>query len=221
MSIVQKYLNFLRFCNFWIFIFFCENIFTSCAEGSEEFEIIAFESNLESKNLEGIYNGRLLEFQSKFLLGPYNNDGFFFYAYQLNSHRYLKITFDLYIHDSWDGNYAFPDGPDLWLIKIDGQEVFRTTFSNDPSRMKQSYPGTFPDIYDPRTGSILILPGLCLQPDKPNGTTVYKFEIKVAHNLELARIEVSDLLTQPNSGNPLCDESWSVGNIKVSTIGLK
>ena len=43
-------------------------------------------------------------FRSK-LLGDFNNDGFTLHLENTGDHDYVFISFDLYIHGTWDGNF--------------------------------------------------------------------------------------------------------------------
>jgi hypothetical protein len=134
------------------------------------------------------------------------------------------VTVELWIHDSWDGN---PDngigGPDFWYMKVDGEEVMRTTFSNTPCEslycIRQSYPNDFFRQNLPKAGAIrTTLPGLCHLAGIPNNTTVYRVSRLVSHTSESVKITLGDELLQLNSPDPKCDESWSVGKIEVSTL---
>src|SRR5687768_17494907 len=49
----------------------------------------------------------------------------------LPAHDSIGVELDLFIINSWDGNAAGDDGPDLFIVRGDGREVIRTTFSNN------------------------------------------------------------------------------------------
>jgi hypothetical protein len=187
-------------------------------------ETLVYSNDFSKLDLANFENGRLFVFQRDTLLGNYHNEEVSVTVPNLPSHNIVKVTVELWTHDSWDGN---PDegisGPDYWYMVLDGQEIFRTTFSNSPCVstfcLRQSYPATFFRQNDPKTGAIRTnLPGLCLFSATPNYTTVYSFSKLIEHDTDSIKITLGDELRQTNSPNPKCDESWSVGKITVHTL---
>ncbi len=183
-----------------------------------------YSNDFSNSDLGNIENGRLLVFQNDTLLGNYFNEEVTLNLQSLPTHNIVKVTVELWIHDSWDGN---PDneigGPDFWYMKVDGEEVMRTTFSNTPCEstfcIRQSYPNDFFRQNFPKTGAIRTdLPGLCHLANQPNNTTVYRITKLVKHSGQSVGITLGDELLQLNSPNPKCDESWSVGKIEVATL---
>jgi hypothetical protein len=198
-------------------------IFSSCSDTLESEELI-YSNNFGLMDLRNFENGRLFIFDGDTLLGFYNNEEVSVTLYDLPSHNIVKLEVELYVHDSWDGN---PDdgigGPDYWYMKIDRQEVFRTTFSNTPCEstfcFRQSYPNDYFRQNDPKTGAIRTdLRGLCLFGAFQNYTTVYNVIRMVSHSADSVKITLGDELKQTNTPNPLCDESWSVGKIQLTTM---
>ena len=189
-----------------------------------ESQQIVYSNNFGQLDLRNFENGRLFIFQGDTLLGFYNNEEVSVTIPDLPGHNVLKIEVDLWIHDSWDGN---PDdgvnGPDFWFMKIDEEEVFRTTFSNTPCMptfcLRQSYPQDYFRQNDPKSGAVQTnLPGLCLFGAFQNYTTRYRISRMVSHNTGSVKITLGDELLQTNSPDPICDESWSVGKIEVTTM---
>lgn len=187
-------------------------------------ETLVYSNDFSKLDLANFENGRLFVFQRDTLLGNYHNEEVTVTVPNLPSHNIVKVTIELWTHDSWDGN---PDegisGPDFWYMVLDGQEVFRTTFSNSPCVstfcLRQSYPDIFFRQNDPKTGAIRTnLPGLCLFSATPNYTTIYSFSKLIEHDTDSIKITLGDELRQTNSPNPKCDESWSVGKITVHTL---
>lgn len=185
-------------------------------------EIIAYVSEFENGSLKGIEGGSLFPFESTNLLGTFNNSGFTLLLNDLPRHDLLTVRFDLYLHDSWDGNTTTPDGPDIWYMEVDGKKVIDASFSNNPCAstycLYQSFPEDFPSFNNPRTGSSAALPGLCHWADLPDGTAVYQITKTIAHSDSKASITFGDRLVQSNTDTPLCDESWSVGKIEVRAL---
>jgi len=198
-------------------------IFSSCSDTLEREEIV-YSNNFGLMDLRNFENGRLFIFDGDTLLGFYNNEEVSVTLYDLPGHNIVKLEVELYVHDSWDGN---PDdgigGPDYWYMKIDRQEVLRTTFSNTPCEstfcLKQSYPNDYFRQNNPKTGAIRTnLRGLCLFGAFQNYTTVYNVSRMVSHSADSVKITFGDELKQTNTPNPLCDESWSVGKIQLTTM---
>ena len=65
--------------------------------------------------------GGLSTFNNTTVLGDFNNDGFTLHLNNVGNHQYIFISFDLYIHGSWDGNFnGFDtnDKADKWNMEI-------------------------------------------------------------------------------------------------------
>src|SRR5690606_23756276 len=95
-------------------------------------ETEVYSNDFESSDLTGITNGILESYNNTMVLGRYNTGGFELSVSELPPHDLVQITFDLYIHDSWDGNEMIEDigGPDIWQMTVDGKLYINTTFSN-------------------------------------------------------------------------------------------
>ena len=159
------------------------------------------------------------------VLGAFHNDGFRLDLTDLPDHQYIQLNFRLFIHDSWDGNLAGPNGPDLWSVRISDNEknpnnrdaIFRTTFSNFTSIVRpQSFPNDFPYFNIPKTGSIESSTGICVNAADPTGTAIYDVERIFRHTDNTAYIFFSDELKQTNSEDPGCDESWSLDDLTIT-----
>jgi hypothetical protein len=76
------------------------------------------------------------------------------------NHEALKIEFDLYIHDSWDGNgynnENANNNPDRWKMTVNGNSEINTTFSNGNGQawrnFSQAYPGELGVAINPPSG---------------------------------------------------------------------
>ncbi|MEP0713399.1 MAG: hypothetical protein ABJC55_15895, partial [Algoriphagus sp.] len=139
----------------------------------------------------------------------------------------LKVTLDILIHDTWDGNTSDGvSGPDQWFFGVDNEEVFRTTFSNTPCEstycLYQSYPDTFSQTNRPKTGAVQTnMPGLCFFGTTPNYTSRYSISKIIEHKNSDVRIYMDSDLVAENSFDPKCDESWSLSGITVEALILK
>lgn len=190
--------------------------------------------NLESdyRNIDSVY---ISEFNGSRVLGPFNNSGFSVHWEGLPDHDYIRLTFDLYIHDTWEGNSnnsntGLPDH-DAWFIELDPhlklkaheKIYFETTFSNGPCDpgycFAQSYPNEFPFNNDARSGTFIKnLLGRCLYKDSPYGSSMYRINKIFPHSEKDIVIAFYDRLKQEAPFPPLCEESWSLDNLNISLI---
>jgi hypothetical protein len=189
-----------------------------------EMEQVVYSNNFSDLNLAGFENGKLFIFQNDTVAGFYHNEEVAVSIPDLPAHNYLKVTVDLLIHDSWDGN---PDdgiaGPDFWYMGYDNKEVIRTTFSNSPCEstycLYQSYPNDFRRNNVPKSGATQTnLPGLCIFGAFDNYTTRYSVSRLILHSNPSVRIYMGAELLAKNSPDPICDESWSIANIEIVAI---
>lgn len=199
----------------------------SCAKDTKS-DAVVYSNTFESGDLAGITTGTISSFNNTKVLGLYNNGGFDLTLKDLPDHDMVVISFDLYIHDSWDGNRTGEgniDGPDIWQLNVDGRSYINATFSNDdctPGNLcpPQSYPADYPNNYNnPKTGaSKTFLPGVCSRLTSTTGSTLYKISKRISHSNKTLQIQCLDHLSQKDAADPKCDESWSVDNIVVSVI---
>lgn len=207
------------------FIFFFI-LCVSCTKGPQK-EVNIYENDFESGSVVGISDGKVSPFNHGTVLGRFNSESFTLFLDNLPDHDMIKVTFNLNIHDSWDGNQAEVGGPDIWEFLIDDETYLRTTFSNAncPAGTfcpPQSYPMNYPNSNNgPRTGAYMIdLPKACPF-SNDYGTSTYRIEKTIRHSGKGLKIVCRDRLIQTNTDNRLCDESWSVDDIKIRAISLQ
>ncbi|TNF40123.1 MAG: hypothetical protein EP311_09490 [Cytophagales bacterium] len=196
---------------------------SSCVETVEN-QIVVYSNDFSDLNLAGFENGKLFIWRNDTIAGIYHNEQVAVNLQDLPAHNFIKVTVEILIHDSWDGN---PDdgisGPDYWYLGLDQTETFRTTFSNSPCEstfcLYQSYPNTFFRQNTPKTGAIQTnLPGLCIFGAFANYTTRYQIEELIEHSNPSVKVFMGAELKQVNSPDPICDESWSISKIMVEAI---
>jgi hypothetical protein len=216
--------------NKYLLFFLCLILFGSCAKDYRN-QAEVYNNNFESNDLSGISGGEIETFNNSKVLGRYNNSGFELALNNLPEHDLVELSFDLYIHDSWDGNKfgkdGVEDGPDIWEFQIDGTSYIKTTFSNVICKAgtfcePQSYPDNYPNNnHNPKSGtSNGNLPGVCNLAGLRGGTSLYKIVRRIKHSNQQLILKCIDQLKQSNSPDPKCDESWSVDNIKIKAIRL-
>lgn len=205
---------------------------------------IVYQNNFDTSNTEGISGGKISFFNNTNVLGNFNNDGFTIHVDEIGTHTYFEISFDLYIHGSWDGNrngFSENDKPDKWIVEAypempqytdESNNKFITTFSNSPCWtdycLRQSYPNNFPFENIPKTGHIDDgLDNICENNFFGGPTTMYKFEKIFNSSGNSVIVRIYDELYQPNAidingiNQQKCDESWSIDNLKIRVIEHK
>ncbi|MDN3587274.1 hypothetical protein QWY86_11385 [Pedobacter aquatilis] len=203
-------------------------LINSCAKEVKSEQEVYF-NDFESNKLDGISNASTETYNNTKVLGRYNSSGFDLSLSNLPAHKLVEVSFDLYIHDSWDGNKVSGgiDGPDIWKFIVDGNLYVNATFSNEDCNNSgfcppQSYPSDYPNSYNnPKTGAINPnLPGVCNLSGKIGGTSLYKITKVIEHSKATLLMQCRDQLIQTNAVNPMCDESWSIDNIRIKVINL-
>ena len=205
---------------------------------------LIYENDFEEYNLDNIDGGSTMQFNNTIVLGNYNNDGFTLFLDKIGDHDYVFVSFDLYIHGSWDGNFngfSENDKPDKWILefkpdmnlyKDPSSDNFTTTFSNSPCWpnycLRQSYPENYPFENNPKTGAMKVdLVETCPNSFFGGKTSLYKLEKGFKSSGNSIVVRFYDELYQPNAidknGIPQakCDESWSLDNLSVRVIKYK
>jgi hypothetical protein len=201
----------------------CVLLINSCAKSTDSL-IEVYSNDFEDKNLSNITNGTISSFNGSQVLGNYNNGEFSLLIDDLPAHDIIEVSFDLYIHDSWEG-VQLGNGPDIWQMLVDNNTFINTTFANFDCISgnfcpPQSYPQNYPSqSNNPKSGaSRTDLPGFCAETGKADGTTLYKIHKSISHTKSSITLRCLDRLKQANVNDPRCDESWSVDNITIKAI---
>jgi len=232
----------------WSFILLLFSLFiNSCSYPKLIGNELFYQNDFENSSFNEIDGAIISSYNNTNVIGDYNNGGFTLHLKDLPDHHYMYISFDLYIHGSWDGNkngfseeiHGFKDKPDLWIMELEPGikdhsnldfKKFQTTFSNSPCFtnycLRQSYPNTYPFSNSPKKGAVKIgLKEHCITDGWNNQkTTLYKIEKGFNHNNNALIVRFYDQLFQPNAINSKgetiekCDESWSLDNLKIRLI---
>ena len=129
----------------------------------------------------------------------------------LPSHTRVKLSFDLFILKSWQGNEPGPFGPDLWELGfLGGAKLIYTSFSypvagGHPQAYPGSYPGaSYPSAYGAaETNALGYDLGL-------GGDAVYRISINFDSTATDLALTFRDYLQEPIS-----NESWGLDNVVV------
>ena len=143
----------------------CIALFASCTKSGYD-ETVVYNSNFNTGDQTGLKGAILYKYNGANIIGRYNNGGFSLNLSNLPKHKAIQIEVVPYFHNSWDGNnnYGGIDGPDIWTMYADGQELVRSTFSNSPCEplycLFQSYPVRYSTVNNPpMTDAVNTLPG--------------------------------------------------------------
>ncbi|MFZ4796121.1 MAG: PKD-like domain-containing protein [Bacteroidia bacterium] len=142
------------------------------------------------------------------VLGYLNNQQAVYSLSNLPNHDMVQIDFDLYIHDTWDGNNG-NGTPDLWKMGVDGTNIINTNFSNITWNT-QAYPNNIPASNAHNSGFVTNnLPAACnIGGGSP--TTKYHISRVVPHTANALSIVLEALNLET-----VCNESWSIDNFEV------
>ena len=175
----------------------------SCVETVES-ESQIYSNDFSKLDLAGFENGKLFIWRNDTIAGYYHSEEVSVKLNDLPRHNYLKISVEILIHDSWDGNADDGiSGPDFWYMGLDLEETYRTTFSNSPCQPTYCLYQSYPNVFFSASSAY---------------TSRYVVEQLVEHSSPDVRLFMGAELLQTNSPDPVCDESWSIATIKVSAI---
>ena len=154
----------------------------------------------------------ILSYNGESMLGALQGQKAEFNMAGLPAHDSIKVDFDLYLFDTWDGNDTWV-GVDRWKMDVDNNSVINTTFSNFSYRT-QAYPGNIPTVNPNGTGSIANnLPPRC---NLGGGAFTSKYHISrtVAHSASSIKVVLEGLGLEE-----LCNESWAFDNFSLQYSG--
>jgi hypothetical protein len=127
----------------------------------------------------------------------------------LTPHTQVRVTFDLYIIQSWDGN-STANGPDYWQLQQGATSLISTTFSNVGGSL-QSFPDNYLADNLPRTGAAAIN---ALGYGGSFGDSTYQLIYTFAHSGDVA------LHFSASGLQAIADESWGLDNVKVEVNAI-
>ena len=200
-------------------------LFTSC-EKQFPAETIVYDNEFKGGKIDNATGALLYNVNVQFFVGRYNKGGFTITLKNLPKHNAIQIEAQPYFHDSWDGNNNIGgiDGPDLWTMTADGTPLVNATFSNSPCNsvycLFQSYPGDYGLINNPPlTEAYQITGGACFTAIR-SITSVYRIVKTFPHERDEVIVSFRDNLVQTNVALPLCDESWSMGSLRIKVLNI-
>ncbi|MES2872075.1 MAG: hypothetical protein V4708_00010 [Bacteroidota bacterium] len=208
----------------------CMVVLGACKGIPRETEV--FNSDFDRGIPVNVVNGKVEQYNGTGVLGRYTDGGFNVEVKGIPSHDMIKITFDLYIHDTWDGNAAGPNGRDVWIMNIDGGSTIYSTFANGVcTNCTQSYPELQPPFSNntfqfalnrPNSNAMRTdLPGACKLKDVKGGTSMYRIQRTFNHTGSTLDLGCFGQVEDADPANKLCNESWSVDNMRITVYELR
>lgn len=199
-------------------------LFAACTKSGYD-ESIVYNSNFTTGDITGLNGAILYNSNGAKIIGRYNNGGFTLDLNNLPKHKAIQIEVVPFFHNSWDGNnnYGGIDGPDIWTMIADGQELVRSTFSNSPCEplycLFQSYPVRYGVVNNPpMTDAVRSFGGTEDNCSGINTSSMYRIVKTIPHSKSTINLQFRDYLVQTNVPNPICDESWSMSSVIVKVI---
>lgn len=130
----------------------------------------------------------------------------------LPPHKELRLSFDLYILKSWDGNSP-QYGPDrLRITVVGGPTLLDTSFSNNQKVEREGSYQDHPAPESPPQTSAVSTDTLAYD---FFGDAIYHFEFTYPHDRNQLEIEFCSSLFE---GKGTDDESWGIDNVRVTTV---
>ncbi|MEX2092953.1 MAG: hypothetical protein WD971_09770 [Pirellulales bacterium] len=130
----------------------------------------------------------------------------------LPPHRTLRLSFDLYVLKSWDGNSP-QYGPDrLRIAVVGGPILLDTSFSNNHKVDRQ---GSYQDHPQPKSQPQTAALSTNTLAFDFFGDAIYHFEFTFPHDHSKVQFDVTSSLFE---GKGKDDESWGIDNVKIATM---
>ena len=151
--------------------------------------------------------------------GPFANQPVSLVLNHLPPHRWVKVTFDLYIIGSWDGSSPVW-GPDLWSLSVRGaQRLMSTTFCGwgYSGNNEQAYPDDYPNAVYPAWTGVAARNVVDIQDSEPPKNGMYKIEVLFPHTDDQVVLDFAGAYVDP----PVEQQEWGIGNVEVHTLSAK
>lgn len=222
--------------NLYFYIIFFILIVSGCLQGQVEETQIYFNNFEQDSRLNGEIEGLGFldfNFQSNYqtfyfdesqVLGRFGWAAFKIRLDDLPEHDYITLEFDLYIHDHWEGNNN--EGlEDVFILDFDKQNLYFSSILNTKCMDqscdgRQSFPGNLNKASYPENANTAnyTLPGICYFEGELGGSKKIHFNERRFHQSQEMVIKIGTDIK--NVGEDLCNKSWSVDNIVISTLRI-
>lgn len=167
-------------------------------------------------------NERYFEFDGDRNLGRFERGGITQIIDGIIPHNYVRIEFELYIHDKWEGDGLRGNGQDVFIFNIDDQTRYFSSIINTGCldrncEATQSFPNIINQGTNPENAGIqrADLPGVCHFEGQIGGSKLIKIDQLFPHTSKTLKLNIAADIKE--SGADLCLKSWSLDNLKVTT----
>lgn len=170
-------------------------------------------------------NERYVNFNGSRNLGLFERGGITLNLEGIPEHDYIRISFDLYIHDKWEGNGERGNGEDVFIMNIDRATLYFSSIINTKCQTKDCETvQSFPDIINvrdnPENAEVkdASLPGVCHFKGERGGSKLIQIARRYPHGANQLQLKIAADIK--DAGIDLCLKSWSIDNLKITTIEL-
>jgi hypothetical protein len=130
----------------------------------------------------------------------------------LPPHEKLRVSLDLYLLKSWDGNSP-RYGPDRLRIAVaGGPTLLDASFSNNRKVAREGSDQDYPNPKSPPQSASRSTNTLAYE---FFGDAIYHFEFAIAHDRRQVQLDFTSSLFEGKGTN---DESWGLDNVRVDAI---
>lgn len=204
---------------------------SGCLRGQPEEKIIFdldFEDDRISQGESFLQFGatasqKYFNFNGSRVLGRFARAGIDILFENLEEHDFVEVSYDLYIHDNWEGNGLRGNGEDVIILNIGPTTVFFSSILNtkciDQSCTGvQSFPNIIRTISNPENADVAdpTLPGVCKWAGEVGGTKKIRVEERRFHSASDLRVNIAADIK--DAGADFCNKSWSIDNLQIKTI---
>jgi len=158
-------------------------------------------------------------------LGRFGTGGLTLNIEGIEEHQWIRISFDFYVHDKWEGNGLRGNGQDVMILNIDKRNVYFSSIVNTKCQTYdceeiQSFPNRIGEGNNKENAGIEdpSLPGVCFYKDEIGGSKLIRYTEVFQHTS--TNLEINIAAGIKDAGPDLCLKSWSIDNMKISTISL-
>ena len=219
---------------FLILLIFLVLCFSSCIKGQPKETLIYFndfENGIEEHSglplTASLSDTRTEQVNGTYVLGRYGFDNFKLSLESIDSYDFIEISFDINIHDKWEGN-GTPENswqPDIFIFNIYEFNIIYSSFVNTGCQGKdcdgiQSYPESLGNINPENADAInSTLKGVCFFSDHQGGSKKFRFKKRFNQTGSSLEFTFGAQLTRVTSDD-YCLKSWSIDNIEVVGINI-
>ena len=165
------------------------------------------------------------QFEGSRNLGRFATGGLTLNLKGIETHQLLRVEFDLYIHDKWEGNGERGNTQDVFILNVGSQTDHFSSIVNTKCMTRdceaiQSYPAIIGFGNNPENAGVTdpTLPGVCHFAGESGGTKLIKFNRIYPHTSADFKLNIAAGIK--DAGPDLCLKSWSIDNLKVSSLSL-